>query len=47
MTQKKMYASLKEFQDISTQFLTFLDKVKDKKVLLYGVQLAIKKLNKW
>jgi hypothetical protein len=42
-----MYTRLKEFQYFSTQLLTLLDKVKDKKVLIYGVHLAMDKLNKW
>jgi hypothetical protein len=40
-TLRKMYTNLKEFQDLSTLLLTLLDKVNDKKVLVYGVQLTI------
>jgi hypothetical protein len=42
-----MYTNLKEFQDHATQFLTYLENVKDKKVVLYGVQLSMDELKKW
>jgi hypothetical protein len=42
-----MYANLQEFQNHVTQFLTYLEDVKDKMVVLYGVQLNIDELKKW
>lgn len=44
----KLLAEIKQssLQDLSTQLLALLDTVKDKKVLLHGVQLAMDELNK-
>lgn len=44
----KLLAEIKQssLQDLSTQLLALLDTVKDKKVLLHGVQLAMDELKK-
>jgi hypothetical protein len=45
--QRIMYANLQEFQTHATQFLTYLDNIKVKKVVLCGVQLSMDELKMW
>jgi len=44
--QRLMYVNLYEFHNHVTQSLTYLKKVKDKKVVLYGIQLSMDELKK-
>lgn len=44
---KKLYTSLKDFQDLYTQLLAMVEKVKIKNTELEGVRLSMDNLKKW
>jgi chromosome segregation ATPase len=46
-TLRQLYTSLKEFQDLSTQLLTFSDIVKTKNVELQRIRLSMDELKRW
>jgi hypothetical protein len=44
--QRLIYRNLHDFQGYATQFLIYLDNIKDKRVVLYGVQMSMDELKK-